>query len=51
MVQWIKNPTAVAPSAAVVCIQSLTWELPYTAGVAIKKEKKCVYIQIYIIYI
>ena len=44
---------AVAQSAAAAPIQPLAWELPYVAGVAIKKEKYWIaktseYIYIYI---
>ena len=38
--QWIKNLIAVAEVTAVARIPSLAWELPYTAGAAIKKKKK-----------
>ena len=38
MVQFGKNPTAVAQIAVVAWIQSLAWELPYAAGAAIKKK-------------
>ena len=38
--QWVKNPIAVDWVAAAAQIQSLTQELPYALGVAIKKKKK-----------
>ena len=40
---WFKGSgvaAAVAQVTAVAPIQSLTWELPYTAGVAIKTNKQ-----------
>ena len=55
VVQWVKNPTAVAQItakvwvwslaaaewvAAVAQIQSLAWEFPYATGVAIEFFKK-----------
>ena len=40
MVQRVKNLTAVAQVAAVAWIQSLSRELPYTFGAAMKKEKE-----------
>ena len=46
--QWVKVSGGVAPAASYVVamtwIQSLTWELPYAMGEAIKKKK---YIYIY----
>ena len=39
MVQWVKNPTAVAWVAAEVQVQSLAQELPYASGVAKKRGK------------
>ena len=39
MVQWGKNPTAVAWVAAEVQVRFLAWERPYATGMAIKKKK------------
>lgn len=36
MVMWAKKLTAVDQVTAVACIQSLTWQLPYTMDVSIK---------------
>ena len=38
--QWVQNLTTVAWVAMEAQVQSLAQELPYAAGVAIKKEKK-----------
>ena len=43
LVQWVKGSSLTVPVvwvAAVAWIQSLARELPYAAGVAIKKKKK-----------
>ena len=37
MLQWVKNPTAVAWVTVEVQVQSLAWKLPYAKGVTIKK--------------
>ena len=37
--QWVKNPIAMAQVAAKAQVQSLAWELPYAAGVAIEQNK------------
>ena len=39
VVQWVKNPAAVAGVAIEARVRSLAWEFPYTMGV-IEKEKK-----------
>ena len=38
LVQWVKGSDVVSP---VAWIQSLAWELSYTAGATIKFKKKC----------
>ena len=38
--QWVKNPTLVAQVTAEAQVRSLAQELPYAAGVAIKKMIK-----------
>ena len=38
--QWVKNPTTASQVTAEVWVLSLTQELPYAMGVAIKKKKK-----------
>ena len=38
--QWVKNPTAAAWVTAEVWVQSLAWELPYAAGLAMKERKE-----------
>ena len=35
VVQWVTQQTAVAHAASEARVQSLAWELPYAAGVAI----------------
>ena len=43
MQTWLRSGVAVAVAyrlAAMAPIQSLAWELPYAAGVALKKKKK-----------
>ena len=37
VVQWVKNPTAVAQVAVEEPVRSLAWELPCASGVALKK--------------
>ena len=46
MPQWAKGSSvaaAVVLLTAAAQIQSLTWELPYIMGVAIKKKKQTVF--------
>ena len=40
MMQWVKNPTAMARVAAEVWVQSWARELPYAMGVTLKKQTK-----------
>ena len=40
VIQWVKNPSAVAQVAAVAQIKSLAWELSYAAGIKIKGERE-----------
>ena len=43
LAQWVKGAGVAAATvwvAAVAPIQSLAWELPYAAGVALKKKEE-----------
>ena len=40
MAQWLMNPTSSHEATSPAPIGPLAWELPYAAGVALKKKKK-----------